>query len=268
MEQEVKILNKRGLKLAAVVHRPDKGENLPCILVIHGFTGFKEEEHIEATCKSLAQGNFVAIRFDASGFGESEGTLAKDYSVTNYLQDIADVFQYAKNLPYVNSKIVGICGHSLGGTLALIFTALNPEIKACFAMQPCTRLTRPESGLALEIWRQNNGFERICDPPHSGHIKLPVEMAEDADRYDALDYMATIRVPTAILYGTQDVDVLPSNSILLYEAATNCPRELISLDVDHCFKFEPAKTQLVANQVLKFFEQQLGTKQKEAYSLT
>ena len=72
MEENVLITNKKDLKLASVIHRPKAEGRCPGVILIHGFTGSKEELHIKQLGIDLAENGFVAVRFDASGLGASE----------------------------------------------------------------------------------------------------------------------------------------------------------------------------------------------------
>jgi uncharacterized protein len=254
MEERVQIKNRRGLHLATVIHRPEKTERVPCVLLLHGFLGCKDEEHLQAFAHALTAAGLAAVRFDVSGFHESEGSPEEDFRVSNYLTDVEDVLAYVKQLPFVDLARIGVAGHSLGAMVALIFTALHSDIKACCAIQVPTKLTREESTLPLQQWRETGWFEQYCGEPINKLIRLPYSMAEDADHFDALDYMARIKVPISIMYGTLDLAVTPENTISLYEAASNCPKQLIELtDTDHDFRWHPDKLAIVVDRVIKFF---------------
>jgi len=258
MEERIRIKNRRGLNLATVIHRPEKSEHVPCVLLLHGFLGCKDEEHIQAFAHALASAGIAAVRFDASGFHESEGSPEEDFRVCNYLSDTEDVYSHVKQLSFVDPARIAIAGHSLGAMLALIFTALNPDIKACCAIQVPTKLTREDSILPFQQWRETGWFEQYCGDPINKQIRLPWSMAEDADRFNALDYMDKITVPICILYGTLDQAVTPENTISLYDAAHNCPKRLIELvDTDHDFRWHADKMRIVVDHVTNFFSANL-----------
>src|SRR5271170_4350341 len=107
MEERVRIKNRRGLKIDAVIHRPEKVESIPCVMLLHGFLGCKDEEHIQAFAHALTSAGLAAIRFDASGFHESEGSPEEDFRVTNYLADVEDVYLYVRQLPFVDRARIG-----------------------------------------------------------------------------------------------------------------------------------------------------------------
>ena len=88
MEEKIFIDNSNGLKLSLIISYPDKNKQYPAILILGGFVGYKEEAHVKELAGALMQNGFAAIRFDCSGFGESDGIFEKDYLMSNYLKDI------------------------------------------------------------------------------------------------------------------------------------------------------------------------------------
>ena len=88
MQEKVFIKNSKGLKLASIIRYPGKDRQYPTIMILHGFTGYKEEAHFEELERILVKNGFAVIRFDASGSGNSGGSFEKDYSMSNFLKDI------------------------------------------------------------------------------------------------------------------------------------------------------------------------------------
>ncbi|MBC8000400.1 MAG: alpha/beta fold hydrolase [Leptolyngbya sp.] len=262
MQTKLQIVNACGASLSAVLHQPIAQASVPLVIVLHGFTGFKEEESMVSFSNALEDSGIASIRFDTYGFGDSDGTPEEHFRVSHYLQDILCVYEHVCRLDFVDSESIGICGHSLGGCLSLIFASLVSNIRATCAVQPCTKLTRPGSSLDLEDWRRRGFFERVCDPPLNKYVRLPAEFAEDADKFDALDYVSKIKSPIHIIYGESDVDVLPSDTRRLFDAA-DCPKTIIGLEgVEHGFKRNPDHLREVTASLRKFFEYQLSSAER------
>ena len=116
-----------GLNLAAVYHQPAIPGPHPLVILLHGFTGYKEEEHIVTLADDLAAVGIAALRFDAPGSGESQGTWADDYRLTNYIEAVPDVFSYGKTTLNIDPNRVAIWGHSLGGFVALACATRHPD---------------------------------------------------------------------------------------------------------------------------------------------
>ncbi|MGY2947425.1 alpha-beta hydrolase superfamily lysophospholipase [Ewingella americana] len=58
--------------IAVTLHAPQTGENLPAILLCHGFCGI-QEILLPAFVKAFVDAGFAAVTFDYRGFGASGG---------------------------------------------------------------------------------------------------------------------------------------------------------------------------------------------------
>ena len=100
-------------KLSAVIQRPE-GEKLPMVMILHGFTGNKNEKLLTTLADALEAEGIASIRFDFNGHGESEGDFV-NMTVLNEIEDARKVFEYVKGLDWVEA--VSIAGHSQGGVV-------------------------------------------------------------------------------------------------------------------------------------------------------
>lgn len=257
MEEEVFIENPKGLKLAAVINFPDKNKQYPAIIILHGFTGYKEEAHLEELAKTLANNGFTAIRFDCSGSGESEGTFEKDYLVSNYLDDIKSVFNYVRNLKFVNKSKIGIVGHSMGGMLSVIFAAMHPEIKICVPISPTTTMTA--GNWIKEVigeWRETGWFDKELSRDGS-QIRIPFSFIEDANKFDAVNYVSKLHCSLLMIVGLTDDTVSPEDSKKIFKIA-NKPKELIEIKgMGHDYKKHPKVIKIVNEKILNFIRKYL-----------
>ena len=119
-------------KLSAVIRTPDhwKGEQLPMVIVCHGFTGNKEARLLQEVADSLLAHGMAAILFDFNGHGKSEGAF-ENMTVLNEIEDAKKVYEYVCRLPYVDG--VAMVGHSQGG----VVTAMTAE---CCVMMHCVAI--------------------------------------------------------------------------------------------------------------------------------
>lgn len=255
MEDKIYIPNKKNQKLAAVIHRPQSQGKFPAIILLHGFSGDKEERHIKQLAIELADNNFVAIRFDASGYGESEGTTEEDYRFTNYFSDTEFVYSYLKNLSYVDKNRIGIFGHSLGAMLVVLFAAKHPELKALVPVSPPYHLeTHYRLRSIWKEWKEKGYVERETN---GKTVRIPYTFLKDAEQYDALEEVSRVKSPTLFILGTKDINVLPKETEDLYSKA-NEPKELFTVEgMDHYYKNFPDKLAIVNGKILKFYRKYL-----------
>ena len=85
-----------GLKLQAVLHRPQGPGSRPAFMVLHGFGGNKDGGGTIASCRLLEKLGYAALRFDFRGCGESEGPRGR----TICLEQVADVLFSEYLLPF------------------------------------------------------------------------------------------------------------------------------------------------------------------------
>lgn len=256
-EKRVFIKNEKGLKLASIVNYPDENNRYAAVIILHGFTGYKEEPHLEGLAKALAQNGFVAVRFDCSGSGESDGTFEKDYRMSNYREDIESIYSYISNLEYVDNNKIGILGHSMGGELAVIFAAFHPQIKACITVSATTTM-RAANWIKDVIgeWQKTGWFDKEYSRDGS-QIKIPYSFMEDADKYNSLDYVKKLTSPILVILGTADDVVSPEDTREIF-AAANEPKELAEIEgIGHDYKKHQNYIIMVNNKVLNFLEKYL-----------
>jgi dipeptidyl aminopeptidase/acylaminoacyl peptidase len=254
MQEKVFIKNSKGLKLASIIHYPGKDRQYPVIMILHGFTGYKEEAHFEKLEEILVKNGFAVIRFDASGSGSSEGSFEKDYSMSNFLKDINSVYNYLQKLEFVNKDKIGIVGHSMGGLLSIAFASLNPEIYACVAISSPVILTETDwiKG-AIERWEDLGWFYKKISRKDSD-TRIPFSFITDANKFDALSYIKKLRCPFLTVLGLSDDVVSPGDSRRIFQAA-NGPRELIEIEgMNHDYKQRPEIVRKVNIKVLDFLK--------------
>ena len=62
-----------GIKLHAKLDRPEGAGKGPLCILIHGFTGHMEEDHILAARDAMLRANVSVLRAEMYGHGGSEG---------------------------------------------------------------------------------------------------------------------------------------------------------------------------------------------------
>lgn len=256
MQEKLFIKNIKGLKLATIVEKPDKKGRFPCVLLLHGFKGYKEEANYSELAGKLLRNDIASVRFDASGFGESGGDFERDYRLTNYVKDAEIVYKRMLKMDFVDNKKVGVMGASMGGAQALILSANHPEIKAVISVSPPDIFaTRDEFGKYIEVWRKK-GFIEI-ESSRVGVLKVPFAYALDASKYDIGKFAEKIASPKLFILGLDDVTVVPDQTRSVFNRALK-PKKLIEVEgMDHSYKDNPVILKLVNGYIVKYLKKYL-----------
>lgn len=254
-----KILNNKGLLLSSEIYKPHKLGPLPFVFILHGFTGYKEEINLVDIAKRLADVGIGSIRFTTSGFGDSEGTLAHDYCFSNYVSDVESVYEYVRSLSYVDTKRIGMLGHSMGGKLSLLFTAKHPEISALCLISAPTQFFSTSYGKMKEEWKKKGYFEKISSRDGKT-IRIPYSYVLDVDNaeFDARSAAGSIIIPSLVIAGTSDDMVSWQDTKIIFDAlGTKNKQWLLLDDVDHRYKNRIELLCIVHAPIVRFFISQL-----------
>lgn len=253
MLETKKIVNKKGLKLSVALETPEKNRtSLPAVILLQGFVGHKDGEKIASLSKHLVQLGFVTLRFDPSGFGESEGNTLDEYSISNFVSDIESVYQFLLGQDFIDKSKIGVWGQSMGGMLSIIFASQHPEIKAsCAISSPAQIIKGDDLEKVIEKWQENGYLDRRSSK--YGEIKISYNFVIDARKWNAEKLVKKVRVPLLMILGKNDEAVPPDITRKIFQEA-NEPKELIEIDnMQHDYKENPGLMQEINKIVGDFF---------------
>ena len=120
-----------GIRLHCKLDRPvpepscaSHSGKIPMVLVIPGLTGHMEEPHIVAIAEALPRNGYASLRVELYGHGKSGGDF-HDHTLLHWALELMEVIDYARKLDYVSELY--LCGHSQGGTAAVLGAGLKPD---------------------------------------------------------------------------------------------------------------------------------------------
>ncbi len=121
----------KGEKLFGVLHLPSSSGKYPCVVMCHGFTGHKAEDHFLFTkaARKLAEQGIAAFRFDFRGSGDSEGTFDR-MTVGTEISDAAEAIKFIKTHRNIKKASIGVLGLSMGGFVAAYICGNVPGVRA------------------------------------------------------------------------------------------------------------------------------------------
>lgn len=246
------IYNVDRYRLAADLHLPEGRGPFPAVIILPSFLGTKDHASVQSLAEAFVGNGIAAIRFDPSGIGGSEGTIADDYRVSYYLNDVDTIYHFLFHHKAVNEEKIGICGISMGGMCAAIAAHENTRIS------PVSMVIAPQRicdcawlNPLMKEWKSNG--ELAVEDRERGTLKVPYAFAKDAMRYDAAVAAAELSQPSQVILGSADTIVAPDDSTALFNALTTTDKELLEIPgMDHSYSLKQEHREKVNMSICNF----------------
>ena len=222
-----------GIKLHSKLDFPEgldeTGKGPLCILV-HGFTGHMEEDHIIAAQKAMNSAGLAVLRVEMYGHGKSDGKF-EDHTIFKWVTNALAVVKYAKSLEFVTDLYMS--GHSQGGFLTMLIAGMCPDdFKAIVPLSPAVVI--PDDARRGSMLNYTFDPDHIPDMLVSGEWRLCGDYARVAQTLHPDEDIVRFRKQVVIITGVDD-EVIPITLIgkkaELYENAKLIPIE----GANHCF---------------------------------
>ena len=223
LEKKESIINRYGLKLAAISFIPDEYTHV--LIICHGFKGAKENSgRIFNFAHRLNELKLGVLAFDFTGSGGSEGEFGQ-ITLTGQVQDLADVITFAKQK--YNSPLL-LLGRSFGGSTIAASARLDEKIVGYVFWSAPVRLTetfsRFEPPEAVELSEE---YER--------ERRLRLRLLEDFKNHDMSVCLNMIKEkPALIIHGGADETVSVDN-VEFFKQYLPGAEYIIVPDADHRF---------------------------------
>ena len=190
-----------------------------CIILVHGFKGFKDWGYAPYFGKSFADKGYFVITFNFShnGIGENdlEFTELEKFANNTFTREIVEledvVKAYQDNLfGEVKNPKIGLIGHSRGGAIALLTASKLKNVKAVSTWGSVATLDR-YSERQKENWRAK-GYFSVMNMRTKQEMRLNITLLEDleANKNGSLNIekkVSELNVPLLICHGTEDLAV-------------------------------------------------------------
>ena len=223
-------INSDGVRLHAKLDRPDETKKGPLCILVHGFTGHMEEEHIIAAQKAMNDSGVSVLRVEMYGHGKSDGRFV-EHTLYKWVTNALAVVAYAKKLDFVTGLYM--CGHSQGGLLTMLIGGMcADDLRAILPLSPAWMIPGDaRKGIVL-----GNSF----DPKHiperfaSESWEISGDYIRTAQAIHAEDAISRYSGKVLIIHGDEDTIVPFSYAEKAAELYNDA--ELIRIHgADHCF---------------------------------
>lgn len=220
-----------GIDLHAKLEMPEGAAKCPLVVIVHGFTGNMDEDHIVKTADAVVEAGCAALRVEMYGHGKSGGNF-KDHTLYKWVSNMLAVVEHARSLDFVTDLY--LCGHSQGGLLVMLIAGMCPDkFKGVIPMSPAWMIP--------EYARSGDILDTPVDP-----VNIPDEFYQDGENLLSGNYVRvaqTINVeyeiaryngPVLIIHGDQDESVPYEYGVKASEMYKNARLVTIKGD-DHCY---------------------------------
>ncbi|MCL1938134.1 MAG: alpha/beta hydrolase [Candidatus Azobacteroides sp.] len=127
--ENVQFENKQaGIRLAGTLTWPKEGKNFPVAVLVTGSGPQNRDEEVFGHKPFLVLSDYLTrkgiavLRYDDRGVGESSGTYVTA-NLDDFAADAYAAVNYLKTRKEINTKKIGIIGHSEGGTIAFLLAS-------------------------------------------------------------------------------------------------------------------------------------------------
>lgn len=220
------------------------------MILCHGMESCKEGEKSVALAGVLAAGGCDVLRFDFSYVGESGGRFA-DLTVTGEVDDLAGAWEFARRR--VRGPI-GIVGSSLGGTVALLFAAQEPDVAALATIAAVATPGAAARRLSEEEkarWRSSGWYDLYG-------TRVGAAFLDDVIRLDVPAALRGLHCPLFLAHGSAD-EVVPCGAVdVIAGAVAGAATVRLFPGVDHRFSDAQSRSAML-DEIAAFMLARLGS---------
>jgi fermentation-respiration switch protein FrsA (DUF1100 family) len=259
---------------------PDPQENLPCVVMAHGFS-LTRHDGLEPYAEAFAAARMRALVFDHRYLGDSGGLPRQSFSKRKQLEDWRNAVAFARSLDGVDPDRIVLWGYSFAGGHVTTVAPSDHRLAAVIALCPFVNGLRrimtsnpataawifpralanlagrqiripvtgpPGAHAAMTLPGEAEGFAAAVTPGSPWRNEIGPGVFATAAFHRPLSRAAQITCPLWVGVGERDITVDKRSAIKLAERAPK--GELHRYDVDH---FEPfsgdAPARIAADQV-------------------
>lgn len=203
MEHQIQFQNHMGEMLAGTLHLPEK-KSMCAVIAGHCFTCSRHTGILRRICRDLSDVGFMALRFDFSGNGQSQGTFEQaTWSKQVFEMEAAMALMKEKGATWI-----GLAGHSLGAAIALLTASQNKNVSAACRIAGRVSTSRNNHFLTSSQKRELEKDGRVEFVSRGRSLMLSTDFFEDAASHDLAAATGSLTIPMLVVHGDND-EVIP-----------------------------------------------------------
>ncbi len=224
-----------------------EGDPAPVVLLLHGFTGSRDELATEAvpegifarTAERLADAGYASLRIDFAGSGEATDEMSfAETTFEGQTSDALAAVDYLRGLDTIDSDDLFLIGWSQGG---LVAAAAAGRSNAFDAVALWNAVATPMSTYSGILTPETVAEGLAAAPTEPVAVTLPWAEIElngaffaGLQAHDPVAEITGYEGPLFVAQGNADTTVPPS-SAELYMIAHSGPEQLWTAEMDHVF---------------------------------
>lgn len=251
----------------------DAGGNTPAVLMLHGFTGDRNEGPVfqpdfsftdtmySRTAQVLAENGFASLRIDFRGSGQSIDEMGfEETTFSGQVSDASAAIEWLDDHKKIGP--IGVLGLSQGGLVGAITADIHKEVRSLVLWSP---VANPVDTYKL-ILGSDTVLEGLTQPsteatlPWGAVITLNRPFFEELYTTDPIAAIAGYDGPMQVVVGERDNIVTPQPQYgQTYITYHDGREELVMIDGDHVFDVfsgngAPALDEAIAESVDWFID--------------
>jgi len=194
---------KGSLKCVVQLPKLTASQKCPFVVIMHGFTGNKNENLLKQIADGLQKRGIASIRFDFNGHGESQGQF-QNMTIENEIQDAIKVIDVVKKSKHADPAKIALLGHSQGGVVASMTAGILGDkiIKALVLLAPAANIGEDtKNGILLGTKFDKNNIPEFIQVWGHKVGKPYLLYAMNCDMYGTA---AKFQGPVCIIHGSND----------------------------------------------------------------
>lgn len=244
-KQNIIISNPETREFLVDAFYPEKAEQLPLVIFVHGYKGYKDWGAWNLMAEKFAEAGFFFVKFNFS----HNGTTVEDphhfadleaFGNNNYSKELSDlgvIIDYFSAYENVDEQKIILIGHSRGGGISIIKTCEDERINGLITLASVDSLDRFPKNEAFEQWKKSGVYfvtnsRTKQEMPH--YYQFYEDYEKDIHRFDVERATEMAKAHFLIIHGTQDESVSVKNAEHLHILHPNSELYLIE-NGDHTF---------------------------------
>lgn len=203
MEKQIDFYNAHGEKLRGNLHLPDMPSEKGAVMG-HCFTCSRHTRVLIQICQELARAGFMALRFDFSGNGQSDG----DFAESSYSKHVAEMKKAADVIAENGASRIVLGGHSMGAAIAVLTASEMQNVKGVCAISGRLTGLNPVKFLSESQRNELRQTGEVSFISRGRTLKLTEKFFSDAQKYDLPERIRALRSSLLIIHGDQD-EIIP-----------------------------------------------------------